>query len=438
MTPDSLPISTKNEGDGNADPVHQKPTQAKPCNGKGVRTPKYRLHRPTGQAVVTLNGRDIYLGKHGTKQSKDAYRQKIAEWSAGGGQLPDVKAAITVAKVIKLFWEHARKHYCHADGTPTNEIEQIRYALRPLNHLYGTLPASQFSPLKYKAVRQLMIEGYKHPRYGDQSPLSRGVVNQRMARVKHVFKWGVGEEIVPASVHHGLLAVRGLQRGRTEAYEAPGVQPVARVVVEDTLPILWPTLADMVILQAETGMRPGELVQMRPCDIDMTGATWLYQPPQHKTQHHGHKRTIAIGPKAQEIIRRHLGTDTQAPLFRPIKVMEERAVTLRLHRKTKVQPSQQNRKKSNPKKLPGMQYTTNSYGRAIADAIKRHNKDKPEAEHIPHWHPNQLRHLRALELKRQFGLDVARAVLGHSKPIMTEHYAGIDVATAAEVMGKVG
>ncbi len=50
----------------------------------------------------------------------------------------------------------------------------------------------------------------------------------------------------------------------------------------------------------------------------------------------------------------------------------------------------------------------------------------------------ELRHLRALELKRQFGLDVARAVLGHQTPCMTEHYAGVDTATAAEVMGRVG
>ena len=32
--------------------------------------PKYRKHRASGQAVVTLNGRDIYLGPHGTKASK--------------------------------------------------------------------------------------------------------------------------------------------------------------------------------------------------------------------------------------------------------------------------------------------------------------------------------------------------------------------------------
>ena len=30
-------------------------------------TPKYRKHRHSGQAVVTLAGKDHYLGKYGTK-----------------------------------------------------------------------------------------------------------------------------------------------------------------------------------------------------------------------------------------------------------------------------------------------------------------------------------------------------------------------------------
>jgi integrase len=76
--------------------------------------------------------------------------------------------------------------------------------------------------------------------------------------------------------------------------------------------------------------------------------------------------------------------------------------------------------------------------RAIAEAIKRHNVDKPEREHIPHWHPHQLRHTRALEVKRDSGLDVARAVLGHKTPSVTEMYAGLDVAKAAEVIGRIG
>jgi hypothetical protein len=83
-------------------------------------------------------------------------------------------------------------------------------------------------------------------------------------------------------------------------------------------------------------------------------------------------------------------------------------------------------------------YTVLAYGRCITEAIKRYNKDKPEKEQLPHWHPNQLRHLRALELKRQFWLDVARAILGHKQPCITEMYAGADEATAAEVMGRIG
>ncbi len=36
------------------------------------KVPTYRLHKPTGQSVVRLDGRDIYFGKHGlTSTSKD-------------------------------------------------------------------------------------------------------------------------------------------------------------------------------------------------------------------------------------------------------------------------------------------------------------------------------------------------------------------------------
>ena len=47
-----------------------------------MHTPKYRLHRSTGQAVVTLNGRDLYLGKYGSTESKIEYDRLIAEWFA--------------------------------------------------------------------------------------------------------------------------------------------------------------------------------------------------------------------------------------------------------------------------------------------------------------------------------------------------------------------
>jgi hypothetical protein len=44
------------------------------------RLPSYRLYKRSGQAVVTLNGRDIYLGVHNTEESRENYKRAIKEW----------------------------------------------------------------------------------------------------------------------------------------------------------------------------------------------------------------------------------------------------------------------------------------------------------------------------------------------------------------------
>jgi integrase len=412
-----------------------------------IRVPSYRKHKQSGQAVVTLTGpggsrRDVLLGKYGTKESRQEYARVIAEWEIAGRQLPrgtaNAIADLTIAELIARYWTFVKGYYRRPDGTETKEVSGFLYALRPLNFLYGGTLTKDFGPLALKAVRDLMIRGYEHPKYGMQSALSRGVINQRVKRIRRMFRWATENELVASSVLHALDAVPGLRRGRTDAKEHEPVKPVPRAVVEDTLPLLRSMQADMVILQLECGMRSGELVAMRPLDIDMTGKVWLYRPPQHKTAYHGHSRVIPIGPKGQAIVRRYLTTDLQKLLFSPAANMAERSATMRKNRKSPVQPSQQNRRKKRPRKAPGEVYAVGVYSQSIRKAIKRHNKGRPEAEHIPHWHPHQLRHTRAAELKREAGLDVARAVLGHRSPAITEHYAGLDLAKAAEVILKIG
>jgi hypothetical protein len=44
--------------------------------------------------VVTLNGRDIYLGKWNTEASRAEYDQRIGEWLAGGRCLPSSLEAL--------------------------------------------------------------------------------------------------------------------------------------------------------------------------------------------------------------------------------------------------------------------------------------------------------------------------------------------------------
>jgi integrase len=443
-----------------------------------ARVPTYRRHKQSGQAIVTLpdglGGRhDVLLGSYGTAASRAEYARVIAEWEANGRRLPPQSTCkdLSVNELVVAFWPHINQHYRHADGSPTSEVNEFRYSLRPLKHFYGHTPANSFGPLALKAIRQNMAQGWEHPKHGQQKPLSRGVINQRIGRIRRLFKWAVENELIQPSVLHALQAVRGLQRGRTAARETEPVSPVSPVVVEDTVPFLNRQLAAMVRVQLLTGARPGEVCILRACDIDMSGKVWLYRPGshrgqtgEHKTAHHGHQRIIAIGPKAQEVITPFLSLDTRVYLFSPWDAREERYAAMRKGRQTKVQPSQTSRRKARPRRGPGRRYTVSSYGHAIAKACdsafpppeplarrkdETHHKWRerltPEQqeelrrwqrEH--RWHPHQLRHTRATELRREFGLDAARVVLGHRSPQITEVYAEIDVSKAAEVMERLG
>ena len=91
-------------------------------------------------------------------------------------------------------------------------------------------------------------------------------------------------------------------------------------MVDATLPYLPVVVADMVRFQRLTGARPGEVCQLRPCDVERGGEVWQYRPESHKTQHHGRERIIYIGPQAQDVLRPYLLRDAQAHCFQPVRV----------------------------------------------------------------------------------------------------------------------
>ena len=390
--------------------------------------------------------RDVLLGVYDTPESRVEYSRVIGEWETRGRRLTadPAPSGLSVNELMLAFLRHAEQHYRRDDGTATNELRDYKLSIRPARELYGTLPVADFGSLKLKAVRRRMVD----------AGLCRGVVNQRVGRIVRAFKWGVGEELVPESVWRALTAVRGLERGRTDARETEPVKPVADAVVDATLPFMLPAVAAMVELQRLTGMRPGEVCAVRACNIDMTGDVWLYRPRQHKTKHRGKERVVALGPRAQEIVRPFLKLDTAAHLFSPREALARHRAERRSKRKTRVQPSQQNRRKRTPKRAPGACYASASYGRAVLRAVGRANTAaacdackplKPEqrcdackANAIPHWHPNQLRHSHATEVRRMFGLEAAQVALGHSQAQVTQVYAERDAAVAAKVAKEIG
>ncbi|MBI1901755.1 MAG: site-specific integrase [Planctomycetia bacterium] len=92
-----------------------------------------------------------------------------------------------------------------------------------------------------------------------------------------------------------------------------------------------------------------------------------------------------------------------------------------------------------PKRKPGPEYDVASYRRSIEYAIAAANAGRKEGEpEIPPWHPHQLRHNAATSLRREFGIEVARIILGHATAFTTEIYAEADREAARAAIGKVG
>jgi hypothetical protein len=180
---------------------------------------------------------------------------------------------------------------------------------------------------------------------------------------------------------------------------------------------------------------------MRTCDLDTSGRVWVYTPRVHKTEHHGKERRIHLGPAAQDALKPWLRPELAAYLFSPREAMDEHQAERRQARRTPLTPSQRSRKrKAKPKRTPGERYSTKSYQHAVLRGIAKANREAERIGNppIPEWFPNQLRHNAATRLRREFSLDVARAVLGHASPVVTEIYAEVDGAKAAEAMEKVG
>jgi integrase len=387
------------------------------------RLPKYRLHKASGQAIVTLNGFDHYLGTHGTDESKQAYQRKVAEWVASGklgAEKPIPGADFTIDEIFVRFWAHVQGYYVK-DGQPTGEQHALLSALTPLVNLYGPTRAADFGPLQLKSVREWMIK----------NKLSRRLINQRINRVRRMFKWASENAFVNPSVLHGLQAVSALKRGRCEAHDTEPVRPLPQDVFEATLKHMSPEVAAMAQLQWHTGMRPGEVVIMRTRDVDRVPTVWRYRPSTHKTQHHGVVKVVPIGKQGQAVLEPFLRENADEYLFSPQRKMQDWHGRRKQNRKSPMTPSQAAREaKPSPKKAPGPHYTTGSYGQAIAKACKKAG--------VPVWGPNRLRHSMATRVRNRYGLDYARVILGHRSPSITEIYAEIDQERAIEVMAEFG
>lgn len=410
--------------------------------------PRITRHR-CGQAIVRIDGRDHYLGSfgEGPKPRPEcllAYHQLLLRRrELGHTEQPKVEG-MTVRAMFAAYWRHLEAQGLYEKhGKPTSERGCIAQAARPLVRLFGTKAAADFGPVDLQVVRAAIAKPLRLVDGDDQAPakrrrtlptvLARGTVNKHVHRIRRMFRWAVAQELVPASTWQALLAVSALRRGAKHVRETAPVRAVTWADVEPVLAHLSTTLRAVVELMWHTGARPSEALQVRLADIDRTGPVWLFRPASHKTEHLGRDRLIPLGPRAQAVLLPFLKADPQAFLFDPREDAKDRSRRRHAKRKTPPWPSHLARRRDPALLGEGCNdhYRTDVLGKAVARACKL-------AKVETRWTPNQLRHSAATRIRREFGIEAASVILGHSNLQTTQIYAEADRLRAIEIAGVVG
>ncbi len=338
---------------------------------------------------------------------------------------PETVTEVTnIASLTAAYLRFVDSYYLTPEGKVTQEPDNIRYSLAPLTARFASLAVEEFGPLRLIEVRNEMI----------RLKWSRKLINQRIGRIKRMFKWAVSRQMISPIIYHGLMTVEGLKWGRTTARETADRRPVAEEHVYAILPYMTPVVAAMVEIQLLTGMRPGEVCRMRPCDLDRSREVWHYLPEKHKNRYRKIQRIVSIGPRGQEILTPFLLRPAESYCFSPAEADRQRREKLTQERQTPQSCGNTvgSNRKENPLRKPGEAYDTAAYAKAVKYAISAANKEikrKAKAaeikdpELIPHWTPYQLRHTAATKVRKEMGYECAGATLGHTNMSATAIYA---------------
>jgi hypothetical protein len=139
-------------------------------------------------AVVYHNSRPIYLGFHGSPESKVAYARVVAELqtnSTSPAISPQVREKhVTLRELTAAFLDYAQ-----ANIDPVSYGHCRVVVLDFLDKLYGdNTPVDSFKPSCLTLVRKEMMQSGRY---------CRRTVNDHTRRIVSIFAWGVEHDFVP-------------------------------------------------------------------------------------------------------------------------------------------------------------------------------------------------------------------------------------------------
>lgn len=324
-------------------------------------TPTYIYH-PKGIGRIYWRGQFRNLpGDYNSPESLAAFH-RMCQHVAITGELPaEAPPELTVASLCERFEVYAAVRY-----SGSNEARNLGYAVKELVAIFADVPAVKFGPASLKVVRARIVE----------RGLCRATANRRAKQIVQIFAWAVEEELIGPDVWQALKAVRPIPKGRDGSFDYDPIRPVDLEQYRRTIEAIAPHYRVALEVQRMTGMRSGELLAMRPQDVDMLGTHWFYRPVHHKTRHAIGDKIIGIPEPAAVLLVANMPKDYTCRWF-PWRV--------------------------------------DSHYHAVCRVC-----DKLE---IPRWHPHRLRHNAATIIEQAFGSrEPARILLGHTNEKTTGKY----------------
>ncbi|TWT99456.1 hypothetical protein Pla108_03950 [Botrimarina colliarenosi] len=125
--------------------------------------PKYRKHRASGQAVVTIAGVDHYLGPHRTAASRREYDRLVAEWLTRGRQpAPSADTGPTVVEVVAAYnasptCGRARSALCGRATFDTTGPNRTRHSTTAASGSSSSAPSRKHPPALPRSGRVVSL-----------------------------------------------------------------------------------------------------------------------------------------------------------------------------------------------------------------------------------------------------------------------------------------
>lgn len=403
---------------------------ARPAN---IRPSPPRQRPDDGRWYSYYQGSQIALGgPYAAPNDVEAEYAKLVKLAADGLLRGATRGGMTMPGLIG--------EYLKSDESPRSRRQRERY-LQLIDLIEGCFEAGPPAAVDFDVQAFLdfkaWLKGQRADPDDDASPSRwcRDIMNAILTLLRRVLKFGKTRGWCRGDVVGDIRDVAGIRIG--DGRETAPVRPADPGGLRKVLPKLPPPVAALAELQSLTGARAGELLIMRPADVERSGSVWCYRPTSHKGTWRGGVRQIFIGPKGQKILKAALkGVGLEDFVFSPRRAEADRLAAKSAARVTPLWPSHKARNeriRANPKggRKPGPRYTTGTYRKALERGC--------EAAKVAAITPHRLRHLGLTEIRKQFGLEAAAAVAGHRTPGMTGRYTEeAERELARKVMGAMG